>query len=77
MAFWSPEAVARAAKLDPDPSGFIRAAAEFIAGGRLLRAGMSPDDASGWGGTLAAEAAAHLEATSQRRAIGSRWRASL
>ena len=76
MAFWSPEAVACAAKLDDDPHGFVRAAAEFVAG-RLLRAGMSPDDASGWGGTLAAEAAAHLEATSQRRAIGSRWRASL
>ena len=39
MAFWSPEAIARAAELDPDPSGFIRAAAEFIAGrlGLLMR----------------------------------------
>src|SRR5262245_22135619 len=37
MQFWSPEAVARAAKLDPNLYGFVRAAAEFIAG-RLLRA---------------------------------------
>ena len=68
MAFWSPEAVARAAKLDPDPSGFIRAAAEFIAG-RLQRAGMAPADARGWGETLAAEAETHLEDARQRRAI--------
>jgi hypothetical protein len=67
MALWSPEAVARAATLDPDPAGFIRAAAELIAG-RLLRAGMSPADARGWGETLAAEAAAYLEAAGQRRA---------
>jgi hypothetical protein len=59
MQFWSPEAVARAAKLDPDPHGFIRAAAEFIAE-RLQHAGMSSADARGWGDTLAAEAAAHL-----------------
>jgi hypothetical protein len=37
MAFWSPEAVARAARLDDDPHGFIRAAADFIAD-RLQRA---------------------------------------
>ncbi len=68
MAFWSPQAVAHAAQLDPDPHGFIRAAAEFIAG-RLLRAGMPPADARGWGEALAAEAAAHLEASSRRGAI--------
>jgi hypothetical protein len=67
MAFWSPEAIARATRLDPDPSGFIRAAAEFIAG-RLQRAGLSPADARGWGDTLAAEAAAQLEDASRRRA---------
>ena len=66
MAFWSPEAVARAVRLDPDPHEFIKAAAEFIAG-RLLHAGMSPADARGWGDTLAAEAAAHLEAAGRRR----------
>ena len=59
MMFWSPEAVARAARLDDDPHGFIRAAAEFIAG-RLQRAGLSPADARGWGKTLAAEAATYL-----------------
>ena len=67
MAFWSAEAVARAAELDSDPRGFIRAAAEFIAD-RLQRAGMSPADARGWGDMLAAEAAAHLEDPGQRRA---------
>ena len=66
MAFWSPEAIARAARLDADPHGFVRAAAEFIAG-RLARAGMAPADAQGWGETLAAEAAANLEAEGQRR----------
>lgn len=69
MAFWSPEAVARAARLDPDPRGFIRAAAELIAG-RLQHAGMSAADARGWGDMLAAEAAVHLESAGQRRAIG-------
>ncbi len=46
MAFWPPEAVARAARLDPDPLGFVRAAAESIAD-RLQHAGMSPADARG------------------------------
>ena len=68
MQFWSPEAVARAAKLDPDPHGFVRAAAKLIAG-RLVRAGMAPADPRGWGETLAAEAAAYLEAEPRRRAV--------
>ena len=67
MQFWSPHAVACAAVLDPDPHGFIRAAAEFIAG-RLQRAGMVPADACGWGAQLAAEAAAHLDDAGRRRA---------
>jgi len=67
MAFWSQEAVARAARLDSDPSDFIHAAAEFIAG-RLQRAGISAADAHGWGDTLAAEAADHLEDARQRGA---------
>ena len=67
MAFWSPEVIARAARLDPDPHGFIRAAAEFIAD-RLQRAGMSSADARSWGDTLAAEAAAHLEDAGRRGA---------
>jgi len=69
MMFWSPEAVAQAARLDPDPSGFIRAAAEFIAG-RLQRAGaMSPVDAQEWGAKIAADAATYLPAAGQRRTI--------
>jgi len=69
MAFWSPEAVARAAKIDHDPHGFIRAAAEFIAG-RLQHAGaMSPDDAHAWGAKLAADAATYLPPARQRRSI--------
>ncbi len=69
MAFWSPEAVARAAELDDDPHGFIRAAAEFIAG-RLQHAGaMSPADAHAWGARLAADAATYLPAARQRRAM--------
>ncbi len=69
MAFWSPQAIAQAAGLDDDPHGFIRAAAEFIAG-RLERRYMSAADARGWGDVLAAEAAAHLEDARQRRVIG-------
>jgi len=69
MAFWSPEAVAQAARLDDDPSGFIRAAANFIAT-RLQNAGaMSPADAHAWGAKLAAEAATYLPAARERRAI--------
>lgn len=68
MAFWSPEAVARAAHADADPAGFIRAAAEFIAG-HLSRAGMAPADARGWGDQLAAEATAYLEDAGRRHLV--------
>jgi hypothetical protein len=68
MAFWSPEAVARASELDRDPHEFIRSAADLSAS-RLHRAGaMSIEQSRAWRDQLEAEATACLASGSRRRA---------